>query len=86
MHSLLRNYINKLTVNDIRLFANSRGITLNNTEIELIYKYVKNDWETIIFGNSTKIFDDLKENLTPCNYQIIVNLFDNYKEKFKNYL
>ena len=86
MHKLLEYYINKISINDIRDFALKNGANLSLEELNLIYKYVKNDWETIIFGNADQIFSDLKKNLTAKNYQITTNLFKEYKEKFKNYL
>jgi len=86
MHKLLEYYINKLSINDIKEFANKNGADFSDNELKLIYKYVKNDWETIIFGNADQIFSDLKKNLTAKNYQITTNLFEEYKEKFKNYL
>lgn len=86
MHKLLEYYINKLSINDIKNFAVKNNANLSNDELNIIYKYVKNDWETIIFGNPNQIFSDLKENLTAKNYQITMNLFNEYKDKFKNYL
>jgi len=86
MHRFIKNYIDGLTINDIKVFACSNGAILSDNELSLIYKYVKNDWQTIIFGNPNKIFNDLKENLTSKNYQIMINLFNIYKDKFKNYL
>lgn len=86
MHRFIKNYINNLTINDIKIFANSNGANLSDEELTLIYKHVKNDWETIIFGNPNRIFDNLRENLTTKNYQIMMNLFNLYKERFKNYL
>ena len=71
---------------DIDNFAKKNGATLSQKELELIYKYVKNDWKTIIFGNSDKIFSDLKVNLTPKNYEIALSLFNLYKQKFQNFL
>lgn len=86
MHKFLENYIRKIEMNDIKTFALKNGAYLNDKELTLIYKYVKNDWETIIFGNPNHIFKDLKENLNTENYKIIIQLFNFYKEKFQNYL
>lgn len=86
MHKLLENYINKISISDVNNFAVKNGASLSKEELALIYKYVKNDWETIIFGNPNPIFSDLKENLTAKNYEITINLFTSYKEKFRNYL
>lgn len=86
MHKLLENYISRIQIEDIKAFALKNGADPSEKELALIYKYVKNDWETIIFGNPKEIFSDLKENLTAKNYQIVTELFNSYKEKFQNYL
>jgi hypothetical protein len=86
MHKLLENYINKITIDDVLKFAEKNGAHLSGEELNLIYKYVKNDWETIIFGNPSHIFEILKQNLSKENYKIAHSLFVSYKEKFQNYL
>lgn len=83
---LIKNYINKLTLNDINTFSQKQGIDLNKDELELIMHYIKNDYHTIIYGNPRTILDQLKNKLNIHNYQKIENLYIEFKNKYKNYL
>jgi len=83
---LIKNYISKLTLDDIDTFAKKNGIELKETELKLIEKHIRNDWRTIIYGNPRKILDNLKENLNNIEYQKIENLYIKFKNKYKNYL
>lgn len=83
---LIKNYISKLTLNDIKTFAIKNGIELNEEELKIIEKYIRNDWRTIIYGNPRPILNELKEKLNQIEYQKIENLYVEFKEKYKNYL
>lgn len=86
MHNFLKKYIDKLNINDIKSFANKNNINLSKEELELIFKYIKNDWEIIIYKNPSKIFNELEKKLSKENYNILISLFNEYKNKFKNFL
>lgn len=86
MKKLIQNYIHKITENDIEMFAVKNNIKLNKSEISAIYFYVKNEYETLLYHDSTSIFDDLKTKLSAKNYEKIVSVFKEYKEKYKHYL
>lgn len=79
---LISEYINRLTINDISSFALKNGINLKNDELQLIYKYVKNDWHTIVFGNPRNILDDLKNKLDHNSYSKIENLYISFKNRY----
>ena len=83
---LIKNYIQRLNLNDIDKFAKANGIELTNDELELINGYIKKDWHTIIYGNPRPILDSLKTNLNEFKYQKIENLYIEFKNKYKNYL
>ena len=83
---LIRNYVDRVTINDVDSFSKTYGIILNEKELNLIFKYVKNDWHTIIYGNPRTILDDLKKNLDSFSYSKIEQLYIHFKEKYKNYL
>ena len=66
---LIKNYISKLKTNDIKQFAQKNGIELNEQELKIIEKHIKNDWRTILYGNPRPILDNLKTNLNEIQYQ-----------------
>jgi hypothetical protein len=83
---LIKNYISKITKEDINKFAKKHNIELTNEELKLVEQYIKNDWKTIIYGNPKPILDSLKEKLNQETYQKIENLYIEFKDKYKHYL
>jgi hypothetical protein len=83
---LIKNYISRLSTNDIIGFSKKHGIELNKEELKLIEKHIKEDWHTIIYGNPRPILDNLKQKLEQTQYQKIENLYVELKNKYKNYL
>ena len=86
MERLISEYINKISISDINIFASKNNIHLNNDELNLIYSYVKNDWKTIIYGNYNVILNDLKNKIDSNKYNQIEQLFYKFKSKYKNLL
>ena len=85
-NKLLKNYINKLKKEDIKLFATNNNITLNDNELSIIYDTIKNDYESILYGNHDKVFNELKSRVSSDNYDKIINLFFEYKKKYDQFL
>lgn len=83
---LIKNYIQRLTLEDINNFAKKHGIDLNEDELKLIEQHIRKDWHTIIYGNPRPILDNLKNKLKNNEYQKIENLYVEFKNKYKNYL
>jgi len=83
---LIKNFISKLTLNDIETFSKKQGIDLNNEELKLIENHIKQNWHTILYGNPRPILDDIKEKLNEFEYQKIENLYIEFKNKYKYYL
>lgn len=86
LNKLIEQYINRMSMDDIVLFAEKNGIELNEEETELIYNHIKNSWKTIIYGNPRCIFDDIKSKVSDITYEKITNLYMKFREKYKNYL
>lgn len=85
MNNLLKQYVNKLTINNINDFAIKNNINLNKNELKFIHNLIINNYEQII--NDIEPFKNIiKQNLTDENYHKILKLYDDYKDKYKNYL
>ena len=82
----IKKYIDKISISDINSFSLKNNISLNNNELNLIYKYVKNDWKTIIYGNYNSILNDLKSKISIDKYNKIEKLFYKFKSKYQNLL
>lgn len=85
MHNLIKIYVKKLSINDIKEFASKNQIELSNSELNVIYDTLKKDIELII-KDSDVVFKDLRKKISEDNYIKIYNLFSEYKKKYKNYL
>ena len=83
---IIKNYINKLSKNDIVYFALKNNICLNDLELDYVYKTIKNNYKTLLSDDYVIIFNEGKNYLTCDNYEKICNLFLDYRNKFQNYL
>ena len=79
--NFIKPYIDKLNKEDIIKFAKNNDVSLENYELDIIYNYIKNDWKTLIFGNPTPVFTDLKLKLKEETYNKCVTLYNKYKSK-----
>ena len=84
--SIIKNYIKKLNTQDILNFSLKNNINLNENEVNIILDYIKNDYETIMYGNPEHIFNELKLKLNKDTYDKLIILYNEFKEKYKNYL
>jgi len=83
---LIEKQINKLSKKDIIDFAYKNNICLTDNETNIIYNYIKSDWETIIYSNHYLVLDKVKNDINPTTYKKIEELIILYKQKYKNYL
>ena len=83
---LIKNYINNLKKEDISVFATNNSINLNDTELNTIYNTIKTNYESILYGNHDKVFNELKDKVSSDNYDKIINLFFEYKKKYTQFL
>ncbi len=81
MENLIREYVDKLSEDDIKKFALKKGININSEDTRVLYMYVKNYWQVFLKGDSTELFNELKEKLSPEVYDIAYNLYKEYKNK-----
>lgn len=86
IEKLILNYVDKITKEDIINFGIKNGITLNSEQTEYIFYQVKNNWRTIIYGNPTDIFNELKTKFDANTYQKIKQLYFEFKNKYQSYL
>lgn len=86
MNTLIGQYVNKLTVDNINDFALKNNINLNEKELNTLLSVAKNHYQNLLNGNDEKVKEYLKINLTNENYEKILNLYNEYKEKYQGYL
>lgn len=77
---LLKNYINKLTKEDIIKYIEKEKIKYNDNEINIIYNSIKNDYEEILNSNIENYISKHNISLNKELYNKIIEKFNYYKK------
>ena len=77
---LLKNYISKLTKQDIINCLSKECIPASNEEIDMIYNAIKNDYEEILETNFMNYISNYKLNFNPDLYRTIIEKYNQYKK------
>lgn len=87
MHKLLiKNYIKQIKKDDIYNFGILNNIRLSSDEVDILYHYLNNYWEELLYGNSRGVFLRLEKEFDKDKYLKIKNLFEEYFNKYQNFL
>lgn len=86
MRFFIKNYIDKITVQDILNFGIDNDIILSEDEGNFLQYYLKNNWEELIYGNPLPIIGKIENKFGKTKCESICNLFYLYKDKYKDYL
>ncbi len=82
MEYLIKEYIKKLTLDDIKIFANKKGLSITDNEALIIYTYAKNNYEEFLNGNDDKLIKELKDKLSSNTFKEAYKLYLEYKIKY----
>lgn len=82
MDRLVQEYVKRMTKDDVNSFAIKNGINLTDDELDLIYRHIKDNWRTIMYGNPRGILNELKDKLSPDSYQKIEGLYVYFKNRY----
>ena len=86
INKLIENYINRMNINDVDMFAKENGVILKQEELNIIYETIKQNWQTIIYGDYTSVFNNVKYKLSPSTYKKAEELFFYFKNKYQKLL
>ena len=79
---ILYGYIDKIKKEDIVNFALKEGIMISDHETDLLYSYIKNDYERII-SNPLEVINEIKKMINSNLYDKLLDLYDKYKDILK---
>ena len=85
MINLIKNYINKLSIDKLRVFALKNNINLTDIELKYLLTLVKENFDDILI-NENKYLNMIKDNININEYEKIKELFLYYKNRYKGYL
>ncbi len=86
MFNIIERYINKMTKEDIRSFAINKSINLSEQELDFTYDFVKKNYKN--FFQNPKVFniDRYRNNYSQENFSKITKVYQEYMQKYANYL
>ena len=77
---IIKSYINHLTKEDIVNYALKNNIILNNTEIDIIYYNIKNNYNEL-FNRPLDVLNRYKNSLSTNTYNKLYELYTIYYSK-----
>ena len=86
MNILIRNYINRLTIDDLNTLALKNNINFNNDELNFTYNYIKKNWELMLSNPNLFIIDKYKDYYSLENFNKLKKLYNKYFTKYYKYL
>lgn len=82
---IIKNYINHLTIDDIKNYAKKQNEIITEKEANIIYEHIKK-YQNELLNHNTSSFKILKENLRNDLFQKITLLYNETYDKYKFYL
>lgn len=81
MFQLIKNYVSTMTKEDVTKFTQKKGIYLNETELDFVYRFIKKNYEAL-YANPNVDLSKYKEHFSEENYAKIMKLVSEYKAKY----
>lgn len=78
---LIKEYVNKLTEEDIKKYAKKYNVDINDDECKILYLYAKNYWKDFYKGDPIDLINELKEKLRPNTFNVLYNFYKDFKNK-----
>lgn len=78
---LIENYINSLSLNNLKNYAKNNNIYLNEKDAKIILDMAKKYWKIVYKGNANEVFNLLKEKIDKRTYEKIIELYNLYKKE-----
>ena len=75
-------YINRLRYEDVVNFCNYKNINISDSELQIIYSYIKNDYKRF-FNDPMIVLNEVKSKVSDNTFKEIMLLYDKYKDKIK---
>ena len=83
---LIREYVNRLRKEDVNNYALKQNIVLDNSEIDFIYSYIKNNYRKILSRDISLSLEEVKPNLKDSTYNKLVILIYNNRDKINSFI
>ena len=79
---IIYQYINRLRKEDIVRYCNSHDIFVDNTDLDVVYHYIKNEYKRF-FNDQVGVLNEIKGKVSDYTYGEIMKMYDKYKYMIK---
>lgn len=83
---IIENYIKQIKKEDILKFGLQNNIRLSDEDVDILYHYLNEFWEEILYGNSEDVFDDMRKHFDDDKFFKMKNLFEQYFNRYRYFL
>ena len=81
MFQLVKNYVSKMTREDVVKFSTKKGIILSEAEVDFVYRFVKKNYEAL-YANPNIDLTKYKSHFSEENFTKLMKLVSEYKSKY----
>ncbi len=85
IEKFIHSYVSKLTKEDIIRFASDNQITLSSQEVDIIYREIKENWQSFLY-NPEVAFARVKTEVSPSTYEHIIYFYRLYSTKLSPFV
>ena len=78
---IIKKYINLLTLDDVKRFADKENIIYTDDEAITVYNFIKYYYNDLLDEN-IKVFEEIRDKISPNLYKQLLNLYIEYKQKY----
>ena len=86
MFNIIESYINRLSKDDINNFCISKNISLDQNELDFTYNFIKKNYKNILGNPRLFNINRYEKNYSKENFSKITKVYEEYKQKYSNYL
>ena len=86
MYNIIERFIINMKKEDINNFAISKNINLSSEELEFTYNFIKKNYQTMLKNPKLFNIERYRNNYTEENFNKIVKVYQEYFQKYANYL
>lgn len=86
MFNIIERYINKITKEDVKVFATKKGANLSPEELNFTFDFIKKNWRDVLKNPNLFDLNRYKNHYSEDNFYKIKQVFNEYYQKFGSYL
>ncbi len=86
MFNLIERYINNMSKDDVNKFALSKNIQLSESELNFTYEFIKKNYKNMLGNPKLFELERYKNNYSKENFSKITKVYQEYFQRYSNYL